>query len=280
MSTAAIEAPGLDRDVSLSRRAARELRDLWAFRPLVRYLVTSSLRTETASTVLGFLWWILDPLLLMAVYYIFIAIILRVQTPHFPMYVLTAIIAWEFFVKSVTKSMLLTLGKEESMRQVAFPRSAIPLAATLTEACHFLFAVGVLLLLLPLFGLEPGPMALLVFPLGLLLFVFTLGVSLLLSSAYVFFRDMKNLTEHGFYLWFHICPALWLITRFPPQYRGAVEANPFATLFEDLRSVLMYDQLPATSLIHLAVLCAGAVLTLAIGFVCFVKGSQSFAKVS
>ena len=166
------------------------------------------------------------------------------------------------------------------MRQVAFPRSAIPLAATITEAFHFAFAVGVVLVLLPLFGLEPGPMALLVFPLGLLEFVFILGVSLLLSSAYVFFRDMKHLTEHGFYLWFHICPALWLITRFPAQFRGFVEMNPFATLFEDLRSVLMYDQLPATSVVHLAVLSVGAVLTLAIGFICFVKGSQSFAKVA
>jgi len=280
MSTAVIGDDAFAQDVGLRRRVRRELDDLIAFRHLIRHLVSTSLRAELSSTTLGFLWWILDPLLLMGVYYVFIGLILRRGGPHYPMFVLTAIISWEFFAKSVSRSISLTLAKEGSMRQVAFPRSAIPLAATITEAIHFVFAMGVLLILLPAFGLTPGPLAVLAIPLALLELVFTLGVSYLLASANVFFRDVKHLTEHFFWLWFHVSPSIFPAVLFPQQFLTIFQMNPFATFFEDLRSVVMHDRLPATSLLHLGVLSAVSLLVLAVGFVTFVQGSRSFAKVA
>jgi len=281
MSAAAIGADTFGREAGLSGRVSRELRELVAFRHLVRHLVSTSLRAELASTTLGFVWWILDPLLLMAVYYIFIGIILnRDLVPHYALFVLTAIISWEFFANSVQRSMSLTLAKEGSMREVAYPRSAIPLAATLTETIHFAVAVGVLLALLPAFGLAPGPLAVVAIPLALLEFVFALGVSYVFAAAYVFFRDLKHLTEHVFWLWFHLSPAVYPAFLFPRQFLRVFEMNPFATFFEDLRDVLMYDRLPATSLLHLGVLSAACLLVLVVGFVTFVEAGRSFAKVA
>jgi lipopolysaccharide transport system permease protein len=281
MSAAAIGIDTFDRDLSRWDRVTHELRELWAFRHLVRHLVSTTLRAELSSSTLGFLWWFLDPLLLMGVYYVFIGLILRRDVaPHYPLFVLAAIISWEFFAKSITRTMGSTIAKEGSMRQVAFPRSAIPVAAVLTEAIHFAFAIGLFVAVLPLFGLKPGPIALLAIPIALLELVFALGMSFLFATANVFFRDVKHLTDHVFWLWFHLSPAIYPAVLFPARFRRIFELNPFANLFDVFRSVLMYNQIRTSAFLPLGLLGVAFLLVLAVGFVCFVEGSRSFAKVA
>ena len=280
MTAAAAPIADYAPSTGVAKRAWRELRELVTFRHLVRHLVSTSLRTELASTRLGVIWWILDPLALTAVYYVLVSVILQVRTPHYPLYVLTAIISWEFFARSIMMSMTMTLAKEGSMRQVAYPRSAVPLAATLTQAVHFAFGLGVVLVLLPVFGLSPGKMVLLVLPLALLELVLTLGVAYLLAATNVFFRDVKHLTDHVLWLLFHLAPALYLASLIPARWRGTYELNPFATLFDGFRSVVMYNRLPGTTLLHFGLLAGASLAVLAVGFICFVRASRSFAKVA
>jgi ABC-type polysaccharide/polyol phosphate export permease len=270
-----IEPPPIERS-SLLRDARDELRDLVRYRHLLRYLVRSSLRTENANTVFGFLWWILDPLLQCAVYVLFIGVILGMGGADFPIFVLTALIAWGLFSTGTIDAVTSTVRKEASMRQVAYPKSVIPLARIITAAIHFLAGYAVLLVVAVPFGIYPSAYALLGLPVALILLVFTLGVSYFLSAINVFFRDTTKLIRYVFRMWFYLSPGLYSVSQVPESFRSVYELNPFATFFTAFRDVVMYHRVPDVA--ALGVVLAVSVVLLALGYLFFVRLEPWFAK--
>lgn len=264
---------------SLLRDAGDELRAVVRFRSLVRYMVSSSLRKEHTGTFFGFVWWLLDPLLLSAVYVVFVGLILHrgrsVGLP-FPLFVLTAIIAWQFFASGVGSAIGATISKERAMRQVAFPRSVIPLSATLGVAVHFLFGLVVLVLIAIPFGIYPDPIVVLALPIAAVQLLFTLGVAFFLSALNVLFRDTGRLTSYAFRIWFYLSPALYSITLVPERYRSIFRLNPFTTFFPSYRAVLMRHIMP--DFVALGVIAGASVVLLVIGYLFFVRLEPLFAK--
>lgn len=261
---------------SLVRDVRAELRSLVRYRHLLRYLISSSLRTENSNTVFGFVWWVLDPLLLAAVYVVLIGLILGRGGPDFPIFVLTAILSWELFSKATRGAASTTVAKERSMRQIAFPRSVLPLSTVLAAAVHFLFGFVVLLLVAIPFGIYPSVFALLALPIALVQLVFTLGVAYFLSALNVFFRDTTKLTGYLFRMWFYLSPALYPVSMVPERFRDVYELNPFATFFPAYRSIVMEHAVP--NLTSLGIVAAVSTLLLLLGYVFFVRLQPWFAK--
>jgi len=262
---------------SLPARAVQAVRDVYRYRELVRYLVATSLRTENVATVFGFLWWLLDPLLLMLVYTLLMDIILQLGEPNFPLFILAAILPFEFFTRSVRNSMAMTLVKERAMRQVAFPKAVVPLASTFAETAHLLAALALFVVFALPFGVEPSPVTLLVLPVTAVLFLFALGVAFFFSALNVFFRDTNHLTTHGFRFWFYLSPGLYAVSFVPEQYQWWFDINPFTTFFAAFRDTLIYQDVPDMG--ALAVVAAVSLVVLAGGFLFFVGREPSFAKV-
>ena len=258
-------------------RATRRTRDIYTFRHLVRYLVSTSLRTENVGTVFGFLWWLLDPLLLMGVYWVLIDLVLRRGGANYPLFVLAAILSWEFFVKSTRNSMGFTLQKERAMRQVAFPKSVVPLAATLAEGVHFLMALALFLIFAVPFGIYPSPLALLAIPIDAVQLLFTLGVAFFLAGLNMFFRDANHLSDYLFRLWFYLSPGLYDVSLIPDRYRRVFDLNPFATFFGSFRDVLLDHRRPDFA--ALGVVAGVSVAVLVCGYLYFIAVEPSFAKV-
>ena len=261
---------------SLLRDARRELRTARRYRHLLRYLVSSSLRTENANTVLGFLWWILDPLFLMATYVLLIGVILQRGQPDFPVFVLTAIVGWELFGKATRNAVTTTVRKERSMRQVAFPKSLLPLSSVLSECVHFAFGFAVLLVVAIFFGIFPSAYALLALPIALVQVVLTLGVAYFLSAFNVFFRDTTKLIRYTFRVWFYLSPVLYPVSMVPERLRPIYELNPFAVILPAYRDVVMYHRLPDFG--ALAIVGGASIVVLIFGYLFFVRLQPWFAK--
>lgn len=176
---------------SVMRDARDELRDVLRYRSLVGFLVASSLRAEGANTVLGVAWWALDPMLLAAVYVVLVGGILGRGGEDFPIFILIALIAWELFTNGSRGAATTTLRKERSMRQVAFPKSVVPLSSVLTEAVHFAFAFLVLLLAAIPFGIR---------------------VKVNCTSAMGTTSRPKALGSYLFRVWLYLSPALYPVS--------------------------------------------------------------------
>jgi lipopolysaccharide transport system permease protein/teichoic acid transport system permease protein len=270
-----VELPAIPKR-SLLRDARADVRDLLRYRHLLRYLVGSALRTENANTVFGFLWWILDPLLQCAVYVLFIGVILGRGGEDFPIFVLTALIVWELFSVATTDAVTTTVRKEESMRQVAFPKSVIPLARVLGAAVHFVASYIVVLVIAIPFGIYPSAYALLGLPVALVVLVFTLGLSFFLSAVNVFFRDTTKLMRYVFRMWFYLSPGLYAVSQVPASFRSVYELNPFATFFTTFRDAVMYHRVPDFG--ALAIVLGASLVILALGYLFFVRLEPWFAK--
>jgi ABC-type polysaccharide/polyol phosphate export permease len=264
--------------VSLPRKAAREIRSVVRYRELLRYLVKTRLRVHTNNTFFGLVWWILDPLILMLIYTVFVHLILRRGGPHFPIFVFSGILFWKFFSNTVQGSMQQTLGKETVMKQVPFPRTVLPLSSMFAETVNIAFG---LCILIPFtfypYGIEPAPIDVLALLVLFILSVFALGLGYLFSALYIFIRDLERFVNYFFRLLFFMTPILFSFAHAPPNLRRVLEMSPIAKLLSNYRGILLDHQLPNFEMLGFLFIISLA--TLVAGYFVFVRLQDSFNKV-
>src|SRR5205823_4911300 len=161
------------------------------YRGLLRNLLARDLSVRYKNSILGFLWTLLNPLLLMLVFSIVFQVLLPSDIPHFPVFILIGILAWNFCVGSVMASIHSVTGNGDLVRKVYFPREVLPIAAVLSCLVHFMLALVLVFALMPFAGLPLTPLVIWL-PITLAFqTVFLLGLGLLLASINVFFRDTE-----------------------------------------------------------------------------------------
>ena len=181
-------------------------------RRLVRYLVQADLKKKGADTLLGNIWWVLDPLLQMVVYVVFVAVILQSATPDYPLFILSAILPWKWFTASVSDATGSVVSQERLIKQIQFPKIVLPVAATTAGVVGFGFGL-IALAVIMLFYVDRVSLNLLLIPaIAVVQYVFTLAFALAVASVNVFFRDLGNVMRHVLRLWFYLSPALYSIS--------------------------------------------------------------------
>ena len=249
------------------------------WRGLLQYLTISNLKAGQHNTLFGYLWWVLDPLLLMAVYVVLVDIILQrgVENENYPVFVLSAVLPWKWFVSSVQASMGSLVGKERLIKQVAFPKLIIPLSQVLANLASFGFGLIVLVVFAMALGVGPK-WTLVAVPIIVVAQLFLiLGVALLLSTANIFFRDIQNMSGYLLRLWFYLSPSLYALSMVPSEFRGIYDLNPYARIFPAYRDAVMRGDFPAAG--DLLWIFAVGVAVLAVGLAVFVRTERQFAKV-
>ena len=247
------------------------------WRVLVQYLTLSTLKAGQHNTILGYVWWVLDPLLLMLVYFVLVEVIFQRGVEHYPVFVLCAVVPWKWFSSSLLGSMASLVGKERLIKQVVFPKIVLPLSQVLSNLVSFAFGLAVLFLFVLGSGIaiKPIVLALPVVIAGQFLLVF--GLALLLSSLNIFFRDVQNLSAYGLRLWFYMSPSLYTVELVPDQFRSVYGLNPFAHVFPAYRDLLMEGRF--SSLTDLAWIFGSGILVIVIGYIAFKWAEPRFAKV-
>jgi ABC-type polysaccharide/polyol phosphate export permease len=219
------------------------LREIWSRRQLARYLVQADMIKHGANTFLGNVWWVLDPLLQMAVYVLFVAVILGTGGADYPLFVFAAILPWKWFSTSMSDGILSVTSREAIIRQVKFPAIVLPVAATASGVVSFIFG------LIPLFAMMVAfyadritPYLLLIPAVAAVQFFFSLSLCIVFAAINVFFRDLGNLERHLVRLWFYLSPALYATKDLDPAKYGILaqlyKMNPWVVLFESYHDVI------------------------------------------
>ena len=110
-------------------------------RRLTRYLVGAELKRTHADTAFGQLWWIIDPLLQMAVYYVLVTIIFQKTIPDYPLFLFAAILPWKWFSTTLNEATLSVTGRQSLIRQVQFPKIVLPTSAVVAGTVSFVFGL-------------------------------------------------------------------------------------------------------------------------------------------
>jgi ABC-type polysaccharide/polyol phosphate export permease len=263
---------------------AEAIREAWSRRRLIRYLVQADLKKKGADTLLGNIWWILDPLLQMLVYVILVSVIFARAQPDYPLFIFAAILPWKWFTSSVGDAITAVTSQDRLIKQVHFPKIVLPFAATVAGLVNFGFGlIGLGGLLLLLFADRISPYLLLIPLVAAVQFAFTLALTFVFAAVNVFYRDVGNVTRHVLRIWFYLSPGLYSIEQI--QKLGSdntllqflITANPFTILFGSYRAVI-YDGRPPHWL-ALAGLLGGSLLLMAMTTYVFKRLEPSFAKV-
>lgn len=265
------------------------LGETWSRRRLIRYLVQADLKKKGSDTFLGNLWWVLDPLLQMAVYVILVTLIFQRTTPDYPLFIFAAILPWKWFTSSVYDGITSVVGQERLIKQIQFPKIILPTATTFAGIANFAFGLIALAGLLVLFYADRISWHLVFIPvIAAVQFVFTMAFGYIVAGVNVFFRDIANVARHLLRLWFYLSPGLYgassiesLHDKNPIVYQIMV-INPFYTFFESYRDVI-YGQAnggPSMPLWgHLAAWTVGSLVLLVLGTLLFKRLEPAFAKV-
>lgn len=240
--------------VPLSLR--RELRDLGRNASLLYELVHRDLTVRYKRSVLGFLWTMLHPLLLMLIFLVVFSHIFRFSTPHYETYFLSAYVAWNFFSQTLLNSMMGIAWNGPLMKRVRVPPSIFTIASTVSGLVNLGLSLVVLFGIMLFVGV-PISINLLFLPVALLIVgVFTLGMSLALTAISVFFGDVREMVQAGMPALMYLTPVIYPVTIVPDRFRWFIKLNPLTYIVEIVRDPVYYGILPTAATLSIAVIFA------------------------
>jgi ABC-type polysaccharide/polyol phosphate export permease len=255
-------------------------------RRLIGYLVQADIRKKGADTLLGNVWWVLDPLLQMAVYVVLVSVILQRKQVDYPIFIFAAILPWKWFQTSVYDGITSVTGAGSLIRQVQFPKLVLPVASSFAAVVNFAFGLIPLTLLIVLLYPDRLKATILLIPLiAVVQFCFNLAMAIGLASLNVFYRDIGNVARHAMRLWFYLSPGLYALDELRkntadlpiPLITHMLLWNPFATLFTAYRAVIFDGTGPDWA--GLGALLVASLILLALATLLFKRTEPAFAKV-
>ena len=230
------------------RNLLPDFRELYDYRFLLRNLVIRDLKVRYKNSVLGVLWSLLNPLLMMVVFSLVFGVLSNNDIRQYSVFFLVGLMPWNFFSGSVLTGANAITGNASLVKKVYFPREILPVASLMSNLVNFFIALGVLLVFLYASGLGLTVHALWVPLIIITQLIFTLGLALLLSALHVFYRDIMMILDVVMLAWFFLTPILYPLSHFgqeitilgfevlPAQFMRWV--NPMASIIDGYRTVL------------------------------------------
>jgi lipopolysaccharide transport system permease protein len=263
----------------------------WRYRGLVRNLVERDLKVRYKSSVLGILWSLINPLLMMAVFTLVFGYFMPNRAVHdFHCFVLVAILPWNWFAASVSGGVYSIVNNAHLINKIYFPREVLPVSLVLSEMVNFLLSLPVLFAILFASGIPITVHALWLPVVIAVQLVFTLGIVLFLATAHVYYRDTGMIMSVVLLAWFFLTPIIYPIEQFRTTMLPALGisaeqfmyyVNPMASLVATYRVILYGSPSGPPSepaynfLLRTAIT---ALVTLVLGYVVFARHSGRFGE--
>jgi lipopolysaccharide transport system permease protein len=229
-----------------------ELRTLYRYRQLIAALTSRDLKARYRGSVLGFFWSLANPLMLLTVYtLVFTRFFPRHDISLYPLFLFAGILPWTFFSAAVLESTNAISGNAGLIKKVMFPAEALPIVVVLSHLVHFVLALPVLLVAMVWFALRHEFIftpAILLTPV-LLLFqtIFVAGVAMIVSSASVLFRDLRDLVANMMQLAFFLTPIIYSMTAVDSQWmRALLHLNPMTPFVLAYQDIFYFGHMPGT----------------------------------
>lgn len=217
------------------------LREIWAHRELLYFLVWRDLKVRYKQTLLGVSWIVLQPILMTLVFAVFLGKIARVPSGSVPyvLFLYSGLLPWTFFTNAVATSSHSLIASAQMITKVYFPRSMVPLATVLVRLSDFLVASVVLVILMLYYG-RPFTRAILLTPfLVLHLTLLALALGLLFAALNVKYRDIGTVLPVLLQLWLFASPVIYPASLVPPNWRWVYSLNPLTGIIDGFRAALL-----------------------------------------
>ena len=244
------------------------------YKPLVHELVIRDLKVKYRRSFLGYLWSLLNPLLMMTVMSVVFSYMFRYNIPNFPLYLICGQTLWTFFNESTNMAMYSILQNGSLIKKVYIPKYIFPMSRVFSSFVTMSFSLAAILIVMLATGVKIT-WAILLFPIPLVfLLIFSMGMGLILSALSVYFRDIVHLYSVLTLAWMYLTPIFYPIESLPEQVANAIKFNPLYNYITFFRDIVLYGQLPN---IAIWINCiVSSLIAVSLGVVVFRKLQRNF----
>ncbi len=253
-----------------------QIREIYAYREMLRNLVAKELRARYKGSVLGFLWTFFNPLLMLVVYSVVFSFVMRSQIENYSMFLFVALLPWNYLSVSVLQGAASLVQNGALIKKIYFPREVLPLSVVLANLVNYLLSLFILVPALLAFKIKLTA-ALIAFPVVLLVeTMLVISLALCVSVANVYFRDLEHIVGILMTVWFFLTPVLYPVDIIPPDVKSFFNLNPATPLMEAYRAIFFYGRWP--DWVSLGYLAAGLAVLLMLSLVFFNRLQRNIAE--
>lgn len=252
------------------------LKNLYNYRELLKTNVKKDVGGKYKNSFLGVLWSFINPLLQIAVYAFVFQIIMRSSIENYAVYLCCALVPWQYFSSVVLRGAATIIDNGNIIKKVYFPREILPISIVTSEGINFLISTIIILGFVIVSGIGLSVNIFWYFLIVIIQYIISLGISFIVSSLSVYFRDLLHLLGVFMQLLFYATPIVYSAQDVPAGFRWLLKINPMSYLIEGYRAIF-YDKMPPDFKSLGIALLMGIVLCV-IGYFVFRKLEKGFAE--
>ena len=249
---------------------------IYNYRELLKTNVKKEIRGRYKNSILGIMWSFLNPLLQLAVYSIIFGALLAGGDKTYHIYICVALIPWTYFTTAITQSAFTVIGNADIIKKVYFPREILPISVVTSGAVNFVISTIIILAFVIFSGIGLS-WYLVFYPFILLIqFILLLGISFIVSSVTVYFRDLEHIIGVILMAAFYATPIVYKLEQLPANLQIIMQLNPMTHLINAYRDIFYYHQMPNMQI--LCILLVLSIILTIIGYFIFKKLQKGFAE--
>ncbi len=258
------------------------LRDVWNYRDLLWLFVRRDFVSTYKQTILGPLWFFIQPLLTMIMFVIIFSGVAKIPTDGLPpsLFYLAGMTPWNFFAACLTSTSATFIANASLFGKVYFPRLVVPLSIVISNLVQFLIQFllfGGFFVWYMATGTDLQPnLVLIVFLTPVLLVgmgLLGLGAGIAVSSVTTKYRDLARLVSFGVQLMMYATPVIYPLSAIPEKYKWLIQLNPLTSIIQSFRAIFLGGEVPWGGLVSSFIV---TMLILLLGIVMFNKVEKTF----
>lgn len=249
---------------------------LYEYRELLKTSIKKDIRGRYKNSILGVFWSFLNPLLQLAVYAIVFPLIMKSDIPNYTVFVCCGLIPWTFFSTAISRTSFVMVENGNIIKKVYFPREILPISIVTSELVNFFISTIIILAFVLAYGMG-FTWYIVFYPLILIVqYVLLIGISLLVSSLTVYFRDLQHFIGILLQLLFYATPIVYGMDIIPVSFQWILKLNPMSYIIDGYRSIFYYQRMP--DLFGLGIVFAISIVLCIVGYFIFNKLQKRFAE--
>ncbi len=219
-----------------ARKLLDEIKDIWSNRELLLMFVQRDVSVRYKQATIGFLWVILQPIVMTAIFSFVFSFVARIPTEiPYPIFVMSGLIMWQYFNRCVTEGSLILVEQASVITKIYFPRMLLPLSICFSAGLDFLFAGFVLVVFIAISGVDLSLTIMLLPVFMLMAGLLAFGISLILAPINALYRDVGILLPFMVQILMFLSPVIYPVSAVPEKHQWIFMFNPISTVIESMR---------------------------------------------
>lgn len=244
----------------------------------IKLTAISELKSQVAESYLGWLWWILDPLLFMCVYSFVVTMVWGTNVENFPLFVFAGLISWNFFSSTIGGSVGIVRSYRSVLLKTSMPKYIFIIVSMMVNFVKLMIGFGIIIVLVIVLNINISLSIFTVIPILFVYIVLTFGISLIVAHFGVYIADLKNVITVLLRLLFYLSGVFYTIERLPDSVQSIyMFLCPTGFIISEVRKAFMYGQ--ALNYLILGYWFVIGIIFCVLGLRLFAKFEKEYVKI-